>query len=64
MLVGKITAGIARTLLFAADSYPMAVWTTSYFVTALPSIIIQIVLLPSIVFALEKAKRIPQRYPK
>ncbi|MBO7389319.1 MAG: ECF transporter S component [Oscillospiraceae bacterium] len=64
MLCGRIIAGILQALIFSAGNYSVAAWTTSYFVTALPGIIIQIVLLPSIVFALMKAKLIPERYPK
>ena len=64
MLCGRIIAGILQALIFSAGSYSMAAWGTSYFVTALPGIIIQVVLLPSIVFALMKAKLIPERYPK
>lgn len=64
MLIGRIVAGICRALIFARGNYSMAAWGTSYFVTALPGIIIQLVLLPSIVFALMKAKLIPERYPK
>lgn len=64
MLCGRIIAGILQALIFSAGNYSIAAWTTSYFVTALPGIIIQVVLLPSIVFALMKAKLIPERYPK
>ena len=64
MLCGRIIAGILQALIFSAGNYSVAAWTTSYFVTALPGIIIQLVLLPSIVFALMKAKLIPERYPK
>ncbi|HBC91833.1 MAG TPA: hypothetical protein DCZ10_02735 [Pelotomaculum sp.] len=64
MLIGRIAAGISRALIFAAGSYSIAAWTTSYFVTALPGIAIQLVLLPSIVFALERARLVPMRYPQ
>ena len=64
MLCGRVIAGIARALIFAAGNYSISAWATSYFVTALPGILIQIVLLPSIVFALMKARLIPERYPK
>ena len=64
MLCGRIIAGILQALIFSAGKYSISAWATSYFVTALPGIIIQIVLLPSIVFALMKAKLIPERYPK
>ena len=64
MIIGRILAGVSRALIFSAGEYSMAVWTTSFFVTALPGIVIQIVLLPSIVFALEATRLIPRRYPK
>ncbi len=64
MLAGRIVAGIARALIFARGSTTIATWTTGYFVTSLPGIIIQLVLLPSIVFALMNAGLIPRRYPK
>ncbi|HOA35212.1 MAG: ECF transporter S component [Dethiobacteria bacterium] len=63
MLTGRIVAGIARALIFAPGTMTAAAWATSYFVTGLPGIIIQLALLPSIVFALEKARLIPARYP-
>ncbi len=63
MLTGRIVAGLARALIFAGGSYSMAAWAGGYFVTALPGIVIQLVLLPSIVFALMKAGLIPARYP-
>ncbi len=61
---GRVVAGIAKALIFSPGNFAFAAWTTSYFITALPGLIIQIVLLPSIVFALEKARLIPARYPK
>lgn len=64
MLCGRIIAGILQALIYSAGKYSISAWATTYFVTALPGIIIQIVLLPSIVFALMKAKLIPERYPK
>lgn len=63
MIAGRIVAGAARALIFAGGSYSMAMWVTSYFVTALPGILIQLAVIPSVVFALEKAKLIPVRYP-
>ncbi len=64
MLSGRIIAGVAKALIFARGEFTIAAWATSYFVTALPGIIIQLVLLPTIVFALMKANLIPQRYLK
>jgi len=62
MLLGRIIAGILSALIFAPGKYSMAAWTTAYFVKSFPGIIIQIVLIPFIVFALEKSKLIPKRY--
>ena len=64
MLTGRIVAGLAKALIFARGSITMGAWATSYFVASLPGIIIQIALIPAIVFALMKARLIPMRYPK
>lgn len=63
MLVGRVIAGATKALIFVADRYSIALWVTAYFVTAWPGIVIQLVLIPAIVFALEKAKLISLRYP-
>ena len=62
MLAGRIVGGAAKALLFAPGSMSMAIWTTSYFVTGLPGIAVQLAIIPSVVFALMKAKIIPNRY--
>lgn len=62
MLLGRIVAGLANALIFSAGSYSIAIWAAAYFVTAVPGIIIQLVLIPAVVIALEKAKLIPRRY--
>lgn len=64
MLLGRVASGIAKALIFSAGSYSMASWVAGSFVTALPGIVIQLALLPSIVYALMRARLIPQRYPK
>lgn len=58
MLVGRIAAGIAQALIFNLGQYSVTVWVTSYFVTAWPGLVLQIVLIPTIVAALKKAKLI------
>ena len=63
MVSGRIIGGIMNALIFAADKYSFAVWATSYFITCWPGLIIQLALIPPIVFALEKAKLISKRYP-
>lgn len=63
MLAGRVVAGTARALFFAAGSYSMGLWIGSYFVTSLPGTVLQLVLIPSIVYALMKSRLIPCRYP-
>lgn len=62
MLAGRIIAGIAKALIFARGEFTIAAWAASYFVTSLPGIIIQLVLIPAIVFALMKANLVPSKY--
>ena len=64
MLLGRVVSGIAKALIFSAGSYYMASWVAGSLVTALPGIIIQLALLPGIVYALMRARLIPQRYHK
>jgi LytS/YehU family sensor histidine kinase len=63
LLAGRVLAGIARALIFAPGSYSISAWATGYFITCLPGLVIQLALVPTIVFALEKARLIPVRYP-
>lgn len=56
MLIGRVVYGVVNALIFRAGEYSMAMWLTASFVTALPGIIIQLVLLPLVVLALRKAK--------
>lgn len=63
MLGGRLLAGAAKALIFAAGEYTVAAWTAAYFVASWPAILLQLALIPSLVFALEKARLIPARYP-
>ncbi len=62
MLLGRVVAGAAKALLFAAGEYSFAMWTSAYFVTSLPGIVIHLILIPSLVVALQSEKLIPRRY--
>ncbi|MBQ3252758.1 MAG: ECF transporter S component [Oscillospiraceae bacterium] len=66
MLAGRIAGGIATAVFYAATSgvYSLSLWATGYFVEGLPGIACQLLLVPTLVFALEKARLIPPRYPK
>ena len=58
MLCGRLVGGMLNALIFSAGKYTMQIWLTSSFVTALPGIIAQLVFIPVIIFALQKAKLI------
>ena len=64
ILSGRVVAGLAKALFFARGNYSMASWVTGYVLTSWPGTLIQLVLIPSVVFALMKAHLIPERYPK
>lgn len=58
MLCGRVTYGILNTLVFRAGQYSMQAWISAAFVTAIPGIIIQLVLIPILVTRLQKANLI------
>lgn len=62
MLSGRIVAGIIRAFFLAGESYSWSLWATSYFISCLPGIIVQLILIPALYLALERAKLIPVRY--
>lgn len=64
MLLGRVVGGASKALLFAPGTMTVAAWAAGYFVTGLPGILVQLALIPSLVFALMKARLIPERYPK
>lgn len=61
MLAGRVLSGIAKALIFAPGT-SFAAWATASFVTALPGISIQLVILPTLIVALTRAGLIPRRY--
>ena len=60
MLCGRITYGILNALIFRAGAYSLQTWLTAAFVTGLPGIIIQLIVIPILILALQKAKLIEQ----
>ncbi len=62
MLIGRVVYGTMNALIFRAGAYSMEVFLTAAFVTALPGIVIQLVLLPTLILALEKAKILESPY--
>ncbi len=55
MLCGRVLYGILNALIFRAGSYSLPAWTSAAFVTALPGIVIQLVLIPLLISRLQKA---------
>ena len=53
MLAGRIVSGILNALIFRAGAYSMQIWLAGSFVTALPGIIIQLVIIPILVSRLK-----------
>ena len=56
MLLGRVVAGVIRAFVFARGSYSVSVWISSYFITSWPGIVIHLILVPTVYFALEKAR--------
>ncbi|MEA5050294.1 MAG: ECF transporter S component [Oscillospiraceae bacterium] len=56
MLAGRAVSGALNALLFRAGAYSLQTWLAASFVTALPGIAAQLLLIPALVFALRKAR--------
>jgi len=59
MILGRIAGGVVRMIFFApalADTTIIAWWLSSYFITSIPGIVIQLILIPAVIVALEKSK--------
>lgn len=55
MLAGRIVYGVLNAFIFSVGKYSLAIFVSGAFVTALPGIVIQLVLLPAIILAMEKS---------
>lgn len=55
MLCGRLVSGVMNGLIFRAGDYSLQVFATAAFVTGLPGIAIQLVVIPALIIALEKA---------
>ncbi len=64
MLAGRIVAGIARALIFMPGAYSVKIWATGYFVSCFPAIVMQLILIPVLYVALQKAGLVPNRNAK
>ncbi len=59
MLAGRLASGIVGALIFARGTFAVSAWLTASFVTGLPGIAIQLVLIPLLYTVLVKAKLLP-----
>ena len=61
MLMGRIVYGLLNAFIFSAGKFTFNAFILGAFVTALPGIIIQLILIPAIILILEKARVIERR---
>jgi len=66
ILIGRCFGGLISALVYlgTGEGYSISIWATSYFVKGWPGIIIQIILVPNLVFLLMKAKLVTIGYKK
>ena len=55
MLAGRIVSGILKALIFNVGEYSFKIFITSSFLPGIPGILIQLIFIPVIVLALQKA---------
>lgn len=63
MVLGRVVAGLAKALIFAPGT-PLFAWVSTSLLEGIPGIVIQLALIPTIVYALMRARLLPQRYTK
>ena len=63
MVMGRFVAGLVKAVILAPGT-PVFAWVTTSLVQGIPGIVIQLALIPTIVYALMRARLLPQRYPK
>lgn len=56
MVCGRVFYGVLNALIFQAGSYSMEIWLAAAFTTALPGIVIQLVVIPALLLALERSR--------
>ena len=61
MIAGRVVSGIAKALILS-PGITMSAWIAASFVTALPGILVQLVVIPLLVNLLIRIRMIPKRY--
>lgn len=64
IIAGRAMSAVTKALIFAKGSFALGTWVTGTLLVSWPGLIIQLVFIPTVVFALMKAHLIPERYPK
>ena len=54
MIVGRIVYGLLNNFVFKAGSYSLSIWLNAAFLTAIPGIVIQLIVIPIIVNSINK----------
>lgn len=49
MIIGRLIYGVTNTLIFQTTSYSFSIWLTSAFITGIPGIIIQLIIIPILI---------------
>ena len=55
MILGRVVGGIVTGFILNAGNYSLQLWISSYFVATAPAVVIDLVLIPLIVKALQRA---------
>ena len=55
MICGRLVSGVLNALIFRAGEFSLAMWLSGAFVSALPGIVIQLVVIPLLIAALTRA---------
>ena len=63
MILGRTVAGLAKAWVLTPGAAPFA-WVTTSLDSGVPGIIIQLSLIPTLVYTMMRAKLLPQRYEK
>lgn len=55
MICGRVISGVLNAFLFSAGSYTMKAFIAGSFITCIPGIVIQLVVIPILVYAVQKS---------
>ena len=56
MLAGRLAGGLLKAFIFRAGAYSLQIWLTASFITGIPGILAQLVIVPMLVLLLRRVK--------